>query len=293
MHSKEPESSFQSPENYRKYAKEARMALAAYQRIRRPLMFHVLIFLVFFKPQLFITKFSYVNPLHYWVFKFYDFFLLFLCALPILGILSAFRRLEDGFDPDVNEGGAIFKLRISYASSDSDFVEGSRKFIQRLCHVWFWCTWKFYPILLAGPILGILSLIKNGFFLFLDLFFLNCWDRWLESLENGAGKLSKKHLRGSQLEKMPQSAGSAPIEWVKTKAKTVQRATMAFLEECGYDEAKERARIQESKSKESDKTPKKKTQTCDTGLDDKKIDTADSEDKNENTKKNDQENNKD
>lgn len=233
MRNDHPESSFQSPANYREYAKEARMALAVYQRIRRPLMFHILLIATIASSG--------------------GFLIAALASLPILGIVACFRRFEDGFDADADDDHPRFKLSTTYTITGSSFVSGFRSYLEDLQYKWFWCTWKFYPTLIIKPILGIFVLIFKGGGLFMDLFFLNNWDRWLKAIEEDEGSDTEKHLRGSQLEKMPKSSGSSPVQWVKKKAGQAKGATMTFLEMCGYDEAKERARMEQAKGKKQPK----------------------------------------
>lgn len=279
MRNDNPESSFQSPENYREYAKEASMALAVYQRIRRPLMFHVLVVWLFFIPKgtryytgrsyrdddgEIVTVLDYYDPsIFEWMFN--NAFL----ALPytfyfiiLLGFLAIFRRLDDGFQAEDSDN-PVFTLSTRWATLDvvaGNTLNRFQDYVGRLKWSWFWKTWVFYPVLFFIPtfalVIGLIRILKNGCGFFMDLFFLRSWDKWLKALEKDEESVTTKHLRGSKLTKMPKSAGSSPVQWVKKKAGQAKGATKTFLEMCGYDEAAERALMQQAKTQQKPK-PKK------------------------------------
>ncbi|MGB0993827.1 MAG: hypothetical protein ACPG32_15335, partial [Akkermansiaceae bacterium] len=112
MRNRDPESSFQSPENYREYSKDAYRALERYQKIRRPLMFHVLLWTIIFKPPHFYWGFKLVYAIagatghfQHLTFSLHSWYLInlistFIISLLVLGIINCFRHLEDGFQTE-------------------------------------------------------------------------------------------------------------------------------------------------------------------------------------------------
>lgn len=233
MNHLQEKSSFQSPEDYREHLEDAVKALEAYQRIRRPLMFHVLLLLaIVLNAKLLIV---------------------IVIFIPILGIIDCFRRIEDGFNEDENP---VFKLSSRLVIGDSSFAEKVIEYLlayaSELKRLWFWKTWAFYPAMFGFPVIALVfavfMLLRRGWHFFLDLFFLRCWDKWLKALRrtDEEKKPLRETLRGSILNKLPQSAGSAPdsdpeketpieFNWIKKKAGQAKSATKTFLEKCAND----------------------------------------------------------
>ncbi|MCP5537729.1 MAG: hypothetical protein H7A51_16030 [Akkermansiaceae bacterium] len=234
MNHLQKKSSFQSPEDYREHLEDAVKALEAYQRIRRPLMFHVFLLLVI---------------------SFQAHFLIVIAILvPILGVIDCLRRLEDGFDEDETPAFRLSSRLVVGDSTLTAYLLGLLAlYVGELQRLWFWKTWAFYPAMFGYPMLGLVfalfMLLKRGWFFFLDLFFLRCWDKWLKALRSTdeEKKPFRETLRGSYLNKLPQSAGSAPesdpaketpieFNWLKKKAGQAKSATKTFLEKCANDE---------------------------------------------------------
>ncbi|MCP5537728.1 MAG: hypothetical protein H7A51_16025 [Akkermansiaceae bacterium] len=223
MRNDNPESSFQSPENYREYAKDACRALERYQKIRRPLMFHIFLVLVIFKPW---VSFDWSHHITYWIFTGIDFdysipWMLWklvliafdlLIILPLLGLINCIRHLEDGFLEEETDK-PIFTLKMKFRFTGSAikevFIPPVDDYFKELKWEWFWRTWLFYPAVVTG-LLGLINLFLGGFSFFMDLFFLKCWDDWLVGIEGSKTKTGfRKYLRGVRLRKLPQSAGSS------------------------------------------------------------------------------------
>jgi len=224
MRDDDPQSSFQSPENYREYAKDAYRALERYQKIRRPLMFHVLLWTIIFKPPHFYWSFYLVHTIAeatgqfpQFIFNSHSWYIInlistFIISLLALGIVNCFRHLEDGFQAKETDK-PIFTLKTRFRFTGSAikevFVPPVDNYFKGLKWEWFWRTWFFYPAVVTG-LLGLFNLFRNGFSFFMDLFFLKCWDEWLARMEELKMKTGlRKYLRGIRLRKLPQSSGSS------------------------------------------------------------------------------------
>jgi len=229
MNHLQKKSSFQSPEDYKEYLEDAVKALETYQRIRRPLMFHLLLLLV-------IVLNTYI-------------LIVIAVIIPILGIVDCFRRIEDGFNEDENP---VFKLSSRLVIGDSLFAKALLGhllgYVSKLKRLWFWKTWAFYPAMFGLPIMALVfalfMLLLRGWFLFLDLFFLRCWDKWLKALRHTGEekKPLRQIIRGSILNQLPESAGSAPesdpaketpieFNWLKEKYNRTKKSLADWVDE--------------------------------------------------------------
>jgi len=235
MKDDEPESSFQSPGDYTEYGKDATAAMMTYQRVRRPLMFHLLLVLIFFVPK--GTEYTYNRRVRdengEWVREVVEidpelivwminnammFFWLALWSIPVLGIISFFRRLDDGFQ-DENDDQPVFTLKVGWVKPGIGVSNSFAPFRERLEWEWYWRTWMFYPALLASPFVGVLIVLKNGVGMLMDIFFLRCWDKWYYAINAEAleEKSKKRFIRGSKILELGKAAGAAPINFVKNK----------------------------------------------------------------------------
>ena len=173
MRDDDPQSSFQSPENYREYAKDAYRALERYQKIRRPLMFHVLLWTIIFKPPHFYWSFYLVHTIAeatgqfpQFIFNSHSWYIInlistFIISLLALGIVNCFRHLEDGFQAKETDK-PIFTLKTRFRFTGSAikevFVPPVDNYFKGLKWEWFWRTWFFYPAVVTG-LLGLFNLL--------------------------------------------------------------------------------------------------------------------------------------
>lgn len=198
-------------------------------------MFHLLIVLIFFIPK----GTEYNSPRSFyddegnrsWQYVEYDppfmlwitnnaimFLWIALWSIPLLGLISFFRRLEDGFQTE-DDRKPVFSLKWVWITPFVATSNSFKPFIERLKWEWFWRTWMFYPALLAAPLIGAWVIISNGVGLFMDVFFLRCWDQWYYAINEGAlaEKTEKRRIRGSRILELGKAAGAAPIDFVRNK----------------------------------------------------------------------------